>query len=171
MPEYAPSPLSATDKRFGVLGNAVWLFLPAVADPATGPDEAEINAGTVLQCTANDISGFTVSPTFTDTPDLCNIIDGKVFDGSTVDDSSITFYASSDDDDAKGFFAPLQTGFIMHAPYGLPLIAGDPLSGDLWPVTVGTVTSVPAMRGASMVSVSFAPLSPTLDFDIPVPTA
>lgn len=166
---YSPAPLSATDTRFSTLGNAVWLWLPDVA--GTEPVEAEINAGTVLQCTSSDITGFNVSPTFTNTPDLCNFVDGKVFDGSTVDDSSITFYNSLAADDAKQFFTTLQEGFVMHAPYGLPDVGGTELPGDLWPSTVGTVVSVPAMRGASMTRVDFAPRSPNLNFDIPVPIA
>lgn len=150
--------------RFSVLGNAEWAFLPAVADPSTGPTNLEIEAGTALQCSSQDIAGFSVTPTFTNTPDLCNVIDGKVFDGSTVDDSSITFYAADDFVDAKAFFSPLQTGFILHAPYGLD----DGSPADLWPVTVGSVTSVPGMRGPSAVMVSFAPASPLQGFTIPV---
>ena len=149
--------------RFSVLGNAEWIWLPAVADPTAAPTVAEIEAGTALQCSAQDIGGFSVTPVFTNTPDLCNTIDGKVFDGSTVDDSSITFYAASDGVDAKAFFTPLQTGFILHAPYGLT----DTEPADLWPVTVGSVTSVPGMRGPSAVMVAFAPATPLQGFVIP----
>lgn len=167
---YTPTPLGGQSAdRFSVLGTAVWLWLPAVAAPETGPAEAEINAGTILQCAAQDITGFSVSSTFTNTPDLCNTIDGKVFDGSTVDDSSMTFYNARTAVDAKAFFTALQVGFILHAPYGLPETGGETRPGDLWPVTVGSVTSLPMMRGASATRVDFAPGSPLQGFDIPVP--
>ena len=166
---YSPTPLGGQSAdRYSVLGTAVWLWLPAVADADLEPTQAEISAGTILQCSAQDISGFSVSPSFANTPDLCNVIDGKVFDGSTVDDSSMTFYNARDAVDAKAFFSALQTGFILHAPYGLP--GTTALPGDVWPVTVGSVTSLPQMRGPAATRVDFAPASPNQGWTIPVPT-
>lgn len=153
---FAPTAIGgAAAVRFGIKRNHDWVWLPSLATAATTmiPTKAEIDAGTLLTCAVESMSGFSVSDTYAEASDLCSDVNGKVWDGSSVDDSSIVFYMASDENDALDFFASGDDGYIVHAPYGLS--GGKP--AWVWAVTVGTVFPGTGTSGFSLAPVAFAP--------------
>lgn len=153
---FTPTALAgAGSTRFGVKKNLQLLALPEVADTETMvPDETEINAGTDLTCAIQATSGFTASDTFTDLPDLCSDVTGKIWDGATLADSSMTFYLDeSGTGDAFDFFSTGDTVYVYQCPWG----AVGEARAVAWAMTIGSVLPVIAISGPSLVVVNMAP--------------
>lgn len=157
---YSPTSLGGVSAdRFGVKKNTGWLWI-ADGDLADAtdfvPDESEINGGQDLTCSVQGTTGFTGSPRYAELPDLCADVDGKVPDGVSLDDSSISFYLARDNMDALSFFTEGDLGYVYHAPYGRfddGSAAETPAWG--WKAEVSFVSPTPAMAGGAMGVVSF----------------
>jgi hypothetical protein len=142
----------AQANRFSPRGVEKWYWLDrtAVADPAT-ITRLEIDAGTDLTPAIASVSGFTESANFTETPDLLQHRTGKILDGISQEDGSMSYYGSRDGADASTFYAVQELGYIMHLPYGD--VAANKY--DLFTVEVGSVSPSTATTGAKMVDVAF----------------
>lgn len=150
---FAPTPLGGTDTdRYGYKLTRETLWLPAIADTDLVPDEAEINAGQDLTPAIQAYNGFSVSPRYAELPDIMSQVDGKVFDGSSLDDSSIVFYMAKDDQDALEFFTQGDAGYVLDCPRGLVSEA----RAFVWQAEVSTVTPTVATSGGAMGTVGFA---------------
>lgn len=161
---YAAPVLGGVDAdRFGVKKNQGWLWIVTIADTTNFvPTEAEINAATSrdLTCSVQAFTGFSGSPRYAELPDLCSDVDGKVADGVSLDDSSITFYLASDNDDALDDFSEGDTGYIYHCPYGQfsdATAASKPAWS--WKAEVSFVTPTVATAGGAMGVVSYGILA------------
>ena len=161
---YAPVVLGGIDAdRFGVKKNQGWLWVVTIADTTNFvPTQAEINAATArdLTCSVQGFTGFSGSPRYAELPDLCSDVDGKVADGVSLDDSSITFYLATDADDALDDFTAGSTGYIYHCPYGQfsdATAASKPAWA--WKAEVSFVTPTVATAGGAMGVVSYGILA------------
>lgn len=152
----APTPLPGGKiNRFSPRGTRVTLWIPAIAgfDAATPAlVKAEIDGSTDLSCQIQAQSGFSESTNFTETPDQCSQVAGKIADGVSLEDGTITFYGASDGEDAGDFFARGMKGFIGQAWYGLT--AGKII--DVYPVEVGSVSHLPEITGAQLITAQYA---------------
>lgn len=150
---FAPTQIGGIDAdRYGVKKNTEWLWVSEISDPDFAVSEEEINAGQNLTCAVAALNGFNVSPRYAELQDMCSDVDGKVFDGASLDDSSIQFYLARDDDDALDFFTTGDQGYLIHCPRGLVGAA----RAWVWKVEVSTVTPTVATAGGVMGSVGFA---------------
>jgi hypothetical protein len=160
---YTPTALGGIDAdRFGVKKNTGWLWIP---DPLVDttlfvPTEVEINGGEDLTCAVQGFTGFSGSPRYAELADLCADVDGKVSDGVSLDDSSLSFYLARDFQDALEFFDEGDLGYIYHAPYGR---FDDGTAAETpawaWRAEVSFVTPTPAMAGGAMGVVSYGILA------------
>jgi hypothetical protein len=160
---YTPSSIGgvAAD-RFGVKKNTGWLWIASAGLTDTTnfvPTEVEINNTTNardLTCAVAGFTGFTGSPRYAELADLCADVDGKVPDGVSLDDSSLSFYLARDGDDALGFFDEEDLGYIYHAPYGrFDDGSAAETRAYAWKAEVSFVTPTPAMAGGAMGVVSY----------------
>jgi hypothetical protein len=153
--------------RYGAKFNADWLWVPVIANQTTfTPTEAEINAGRLLTGAIAAINGFNVSPRYDELPDLVSDVDPKVPAGSTVDDSALSFYLASDDDDALDFFNRGDLGYVIQCPRGLE----GGYRAWVWKVEVSVVLPTAAMTGGSMGVVGFGTLGAPKKIDLPAET-
>jgi hypothetical protein len=153
--------------RYGTKFNADYVWLPTIANQTTfTPTEAEINLGKLLTPAIAAINGFNVTPRYEELPDLVSVVDPKVPAGSSVDDSALTFYLASDDDDALDFFNQGDLGYIIHCPRGLE----GGYRSWVWKVEVSVVLPTVAMTGGSMGVVGFGTLGAPKKIDLPAET-
>jgi len=141
------------------------IFMTAVADYKAGATRSELDAGKDLTDEIAEISGFNTTSGTIDTPDLGSRFTSKIGGRITVDDSSITFYASQDGKDVrtvlprgtKGFLAFMDGGDVPTQPY------------DLMPAEVTNLGKVRATGdNAFQLTVGFAITGvPAEDLDIP----
>jgi hypothetical protein len=152
--------------RYGVKFNADYAWLPVIANVNGTPTEVEINNGRLLTAAIAAINGFNVTARYDELPDLTSVADPKVAAGASVDDSAITFYLASDDDDALDFFNQGDDGYIVHCPRGL--VGGA--RAFVWKVEVSTVLPTVAMTGGSMGAVGYGTFGAPKKIDLPAET-
>lgn len=161
MPTF-PTPLPAVT-RHAHFDNTVVYFVPTIASTTGAATRAELTAGTDLTGEIQSISGFTVTGSDINAPDLRSEFVSKVPGRTTSEDSSISFYSDPLGQDA-GEFLPYKTiGFIVtmlggDVPTGKMNVfpvrvrsVGEPISvgDDLAVITIGfSITREPFMRVA-----------------------
>jgi len=119
----------------------------------TTPTRAEITAATELSGEIAEISGFTVTSESVDTPDLGSRFVSKIPGRITVEDSSISFYASSTGfTDARSVLPRDTTGFLIIMDAGDVTTTGRM---DVYPATVASVGKLRGIEDPAQVSVSF----------------
>lgn len=139
--------------RFSPRSVSKWYWL-ATADVAVAgaPTRSEIDTdGVDLTPAIASVSGFTESSNFTETPDVNEHQTGKILDGISLEDGSISFYGARDGDDAGSFFDTGDLGYVLHLPYGDT--ATRPM--EVFTVEVGSVSRGKATSGAQLVDVGF----------------
>lgn len=127
----------AASTRFTNFGNTVVHFLPTIASATGAATRAEITAGTDLTGEISDVSGFSVTGSTIDAPDLKSTFVSKVRGRTSSEDSSLTFYASENATDVRSVLPFETTGYIVI------MQAGDvPTTGkmDVYPVQVNSVS-------------------------------
>lgn len=145
----------AGSTRFGVKKNLQLLWLTAVADPSA-PTEAEIEAGVEITGAVSETAGFDASDNYAELPDLVSDFSGKVWNGASLSDSSMTFWLDSTAvGDAYDTFTTGDEGYVLQCPWGLE----DAKPALLWSMTVGSVLPPISTSGASIVVVALAPRS------------
>lgn len=146
-----PNQPAAISRYFGV-GVTEVLFVASISSQAA-PTFAELDGGTEITRDIAEVSGFTVSSNFIETPDLKTRFVSKVPGRITADDSSLTFYA--DEDRGSGDMAeilPRDTeGYLVFADAGLA--SG---TGDVFHVKVGSNTTVRSTDDTVKRMVTFA---------------
>ena len=141
-------------------------FLTSIAAAATlAATRAEITAGTDLSPEVADLSGWNVSAEDIATPGL-NAFTGSVPGRTSVDASTITFYADEEGTDVRTVLTPGLSGFIVI------MDAGDVEGGkmDVFAVRVKAVGKPRTVTGtnASQITVGFSfPREPKADVAIP----
>lgn len=154
----------AKSKRYSPRGVEKWYWIDAADVTGATPTRANIDAGTDLTEAIASVSGFTESSNFTETPDLASHRAGKILDGVSLEDGSMSFYGARDGVDASSFFTLGDLGFICHLPYGDTASA----TYDLFAVEVGSVSASTEITGAKQVMVAFGLNEKTPN--VPLPT-
>ena len=116
--------------RYTRKGKSKLSFVPTIA-VLTAPTIAEINAGTTLDSSMSEMSGFQFQNSIIKTPDLASTFVSQIPGEDEADDSSITFY---DDDTATTIRTALakgSAGFIVLMPYGKTATKRC----EVWPAT------------------------------------
>lgn len=151
---FAPTPLGGGDTdRYGFKLTRETLWLPEITDTADLiPSEADINNGEDLTPAIQAYNGFQLSPRYAELPDIKSEVDGKVFDGASLDDSSIVFYLATDDADALDFFTVRDEGYVLDCPRGL--VSGA--RAYVWKAEVSAKYPAVATSGGAMGTVAFA---------------
>lgn len=133
-----PAPVA---NRFFHVGETVVYYLPTIAAANKTPTRAEINAGTNLTAEIADLSGWTLQGGEIETPDLGSKFNSKIPGRTSVDDSSLTFYADNRGVDVRTVLPRNTAGFIVICDGGD--VAGA--KADVYPIRVrsnGKVRSV-----------------------------
>lgn len=137
--------------RFYTVGLTRCLFLPTIAASNLTPTRAEINAGTDLTPEIAEFEGFSSTSETIDTPDMVSRFVSSIPGAITAEDSSISFYASSDGVDARDLFPRDTTGFIVWMDGG-----DDPGNTmDVFPVQVSSAPKVRSMDSATLIRVDY----------------
>lgn len=158
-------PTLPVSTRYANFDNTVIYFVPTIAATTMIPTKAEIDAGTDLTGEISDVSGFTVSGSDIDAPDLKSEFVSKVPGRTSAEDSSLTFYADEVGNDARDVLPYKTTGYIviMHGGY----VATQPM--DVFPIrvrSVGKPVSVSDTLATVVIGCSIT-REPVLDAPIP----
>jgi hypothetical protein len=106
-------------------------WVPTIATK-TSVTRSELNAGTDLSDDVGDQEGWTVTSEEIETPDLGTRFTSKIGGRTSVDDCSLTMYASSDSVDVRVLLPRGTVGYIVWMDGGD--VAGNKC--DVFPVTV-----------------------------------
>jgi len=153
-----------TSTRFFAPEISKVLFATTLASPATAT-RAELTAATDLTGEIADLSGWTVSGGMIDTPDLGSRFTKQIGGRTTVDASSITFYADQAGTDVRTVLPRGTTGYVIFMDGGD--VAAQPM--DIFPVEVTALGKVRSTGdNALQMTVAFAVTGePAEDVDIP----
>lgn len=155
----------AKSNRYIDAGVTEIVYLPACANPGA-PTRAEINAGTVLSTEVASAAGWQLQGAEVETPDLGSTFNSKIPGKTSVDDSSLTFYADLAGADVRALLPRGTTGFILIADGGD--VPGN--KADNFPIRVRSVGKARTVEGTSakVLTVSFSiTAEPSEDVTIP----
>lgn len=138
--------------RFYTVGLTKTLFLPTVVASDLTPTRSEINAGTDLTGEIAEFEGWSTTSEMIETPDMVSRFVSSIAGPITAEESSISFYASSDGDDARTVFPRDTVGFIVW------MDGGDVPANtcDVYPVLVASAPKVRSMDSATLIRVDFS---------------
>jgi hypothetical protein len=137
--------------RFYTVGLTKCLFLPTIADADLEPTRAEINAGTDVTAEIAEFEGWSTTSETIDTPDMISRFVSSIAGAITAEDSSISFYADRDGDDARSIFTRDTIGYIVWMDSGD--VEDAPM--DVYPVQVASAPKVRSMDNATLIRVDF----------------
>lgn len=137
--------------RFYTVGRTQCYFLLTIAASTLIPTRAELNAGTDLTREIAEMEGWTSSSETIDTPDMVSRFVSSIPGAITAEDSSLTFYADEDSDDAREVFPRDTAGYIIW------MDSGDTPGAtmDVFPVQVSSAPKIRSMDNATMIRVDF----------------
>ena len=145
-----PSPLSATT-RYTPPGTRKIYFVTTISNYLS-PTRGELNAGIDLSGEVAEISGFTVTSEVSETPDLSGRFVPVIAARIKADQSSLSFYASSNSSDVRTVLPRDTAGYIVFLWEGD--VTGQRM--DVFPVKV-TVSALDGnMEDPEKVNISFA---------------
>ena len=157
----------AASTRFANFDHTRVYFLPTIANSNLTPTRPEITAGTNITGEISDISGFTVSGSTIDTPDLLSEFVSKIPGRTSSEDSSLSFYADVEGVDARALFPYRATGYIVFMDGGD--VPGNKM--DVFPVQVNANSKSRSVgEEAAKIMVGFA-VTREPAFDLTVPAA
>jgi len=154
----------AKDQRYSPRSVSKWYWIDRADVAGATPTRTDIDTdGVDLTRAIASISGFTESSNFTEVPDLAEHRSGKILDGISLEDGSMSFYGARDGNDASVFFAVGDLGYILHLPQG------DVATKKMhqYAVEVGSVSPGTATSGAQLVDVAFGLNEKTPNVAIP----
>lgn len=153
-------------KRFVRRGVARIFYLPAVANPATGPTRAEVTAGEDITDKVAEMSGFAVNSGTIPTPDMGNRFTSTIPGETTVEDSTLTLWDDELTEDIEDTFPIDDIGYVYFMRKG-----DKPTTptGDLFPTRVASRTPnwTTDMAGATVAVTFSITAPPSLDTAIP----
>jgi hypothetical protein len=145
----APTPLSAT-LRYIPPGTRKIYWVTTIAT-YTSPTRVELDAGVDLSAEISEMSGFSVTSDSVDTPDLSSRFTSKIPGRITADDSSMSFYASSNSSDVRTVLPRDTTGFVVILPEGD--VTGQKM--DVFPAKVASAAVDTAMEDPGKINIQF----------------
>lgn len=138
--------------RFYTVGTTKCLFLPSIAATDLTPTRSEINAGTDVTPEIAEFEGWSTTSEMIETPDMVSRFVSSIAGAITAEESSISFYASSDGDDARSIFERDTTGYVVWMDGGD--VEGNTM--DVYPVLVASAPKVRSMDSATLIRVDFS---------------
>jgi hypothetical protein len=137
--------------RFYTVGRTQCYFLPTIVAGTLIPTRTEMDAGTDLTREIAEMDGWSTESEKIETPDMVSRFVSSIPGAITAEDSSISFYASEDSDDARTVFPRDTAGFIIW------LDSGDVADAtmDIYPVQVASAPKVRSMDEATLIRVDF----------------
>ena len=154
-----------TSERFFAPEISKVYFATAIVNKAAYT-RAEVTAAQDLTKEIAEISGFSVSSGMIDTPDLGSRFTSQIGGRTSVEASSITFYADKAGDDVRSVLPRGTKGFLIF------MDGGDVAASksDVYPVEVTSLGKVRATGDtAAQLTVSFAVTAPPAE-DVAIPT-
>lgn len=146
-----PATPITSSTRFYTVGLSKVLFLLTIASDTLVPTRTEINNGIDLTPEVAEFAGWSTTSETIDTPDMVSRFVSSIAGAISAEDSSISFYASSDGDDARATFPRDTTGFVVWMDGG-----DDPGNTmDIFPVQVSSAPKVRSMDNATLIRVDF----------------
>ena len=167
----AATTLGATT-RFIEPGTTQYYWVPTITATTHIPTRAELDAGTDLTAEINSVDGFTVTSNSVDAPDFGKRFTPKVDGLITADDSSMTFYRSSDSDDVRSVLTRDLKGYIVMFPEGDDG-SDSSITGtmDIFPVSVSAASKQHSNSDPAMIQIQFTITDePVVDQDVPAAT-
>lgn len=160
-----PTKIAKTTRYFDPEVTKVY-FLTTVAAADYVPTRAEMTAGKDITDEIADLNGWTVGSDQLDTPDMGSRFPKKIGGMLTVDDSSLTFYASIDGVDVRTVLARGTRGFMMFCDGG---DVEDNLA-DVFPVEVLSNSQQRSLSDAARRMVQFSITDRPAE-SVPIPAA
>ena len=144
------TPISAITK-YTSRGATRIVWCTTVANPAA-ITRSEINAGTDLSTQVADASGWSVSSSQIETPDLDSRYTSTIPGIITADDSTLVMYMDREGVDARTLMARDTVGFLVI------MDGGDVAANkcDVFPVTVSSVSKMRSVAGDNADTMTFS---------------
>lgn len=142
--------INPADRYFDV-GTTRVIWCTTIANIAA-PTRSELNAGIDLSPEVAEFEGFSVTAEEIETPDMQSLFAGKIGGKTSVDDSSLTFYASRDGNDVRQILPISTEGYVVWMDGGD--IAGH--SMDVYPVRVRSTPKQRSTSDAARIQVQFS---------------
>lgn len=159
------APALAAATRYTSRGTSKTYWVASIAN-LSSPSAAELNAGTDITAHILDLSGWTFSADQIQVPDMSSRVTATIPGPITLDDSSLTLYASKNGVDA-GTLMPMDTvGNLVFFPGGTT--AGFKM--NVWAVTVASVALQMSAQGsdANSLQITFSPSAlPAINVAVP----
>jgi len=146
------TPINSSTRYFN-RGITKCYFLPTIANYTSGPTRQELDAGTDLSGEIAEIEGWSVEGETIDTPDLATRYTSTIPGSINAEESSLTFYASSEGDDVRTLLPRDTEGYIVW------LDGGDVENRkmDVYPVRVVSQSKARSLDDeAATITVTFA---------------
>ena len=147
----AATPLPVA-KRFFQPGVSKVYYVPTSAN-YKAMTMAELDAGTDLTSELSDAAGWNATSNNVDAPDFDSKFTSKVSGLITADDSSLTFYGSSDGTDVRTVLPRDTVGYIVWMDGGR---SGTGNKMDVYPVTVSSLSKQRTNSDVFKIMVNFA---------------
>lgn len=145
----AATPIASITK-YTSRGSTKYYWLPTVADPSA-PTRDELDDGTDLSRQIADASGWSVSSTMIDTPDLESRYTSTIPGVINAEESTLVMYMDREGVDARALMPRDESGYI-----GI-MDGGDIAANkfDLYPVTVTSVSKARSVGGGEADRLTF----------------
>lgn len=154
----------AASVRFNPKGTRKVYYLTSLAASNLTPTRAEITAGTDITGEVAAYTGWTLQASSVATPDQGSRFTSSVPGSLTVQDSSITFWASKTGTDIRGTVSLDQDGFVVFADGG----DVEGYKGQTFATRVMSIGHVRAVDdNAFQIQVQFAITETPVEFAIP----
>lgn len=157
------APEITASTRYFLPGTTKVLLLPTVANLATGPTRAEINAGLDISEEIASISGWQISSATVATPDLGKRFTPQVTGRLTAADSSLTCWADKTGADIRDEVTIDQEIYVVFLDGGD--VPGSPM--DTYKSVVSSVGKVREIEGAGRIDVRFSIRDYSEDLAVP----
>lgn len=148
----SPIPVIDATDRYFLPGTTKVVIVPTIANLATGPTRAELNAGTDVSDEISSITGWQITSEDVATPDLGKRFVSNVTGRLTAANSGLQFWADKTGSDVRELLVTDQDTHIVFLDGGD--VAASPL--DAFKVKVSSVGKVREIEGAGRIDVSFS---------------
>lgn len=125
--------------RFMRKGKSRFYWVPTIVSALYVPTAAEVTAGSRLDASISDISGFTFGNNPINVPDMSKAFVGQINGEDASEDSSLTFYEDDTTNTIRTLLAKGTNGFVVifkSGTAGANPAAAD--KADVWPVIVAS---------------------------------
>jgi hypothetical protein len=159
------APALAAATRYTSRGTSRTYWVATISN-ITAPTLTELNAGTDITAHILDLSGWTFSAEQIQVPDMATRVTATIPGPITLDDSSLTMYASKNGTDG-GTLMPMDAiGNIVFFPGGTTAA----YKMNVWPVTVASVALQMSATGsdANSLVITYSPSAlPAINVAVP----